>query len=416
MPFINYFDNPFPMYTKADEVIKAQLDKNGPALFLDDTKGAFLAFCVIDQNLEPLEDETLKAEDMHPERVPAKFAIAMGSPDFSWFTLRNCIVFILRLPEIPPADEPGIIEKYAVAAQDFISIVEADFSISLSVSVSALFRAFGQCLDMVRDALIRVDYICYIEQRSSVVDPLYYQDMQRLLARQHPEYRLPNYERPALAAVLSQNYLHAELVINKFLVAHLCDPLEIFPTINSAILNLCRTAMALSCRSPLDFSVYFSNSRTLARRMRLCRSISEMKQLIHLYFIHIREFAERNKSFISSSEKMNRIIAFIDANFKDPSFNAGMISSQFDVTPAYLSRLFKEQMGINFLSYVQTLRIEAAKDLLCNSEMTIDKIATEVGYYSSQNLLRLFKKYEGISPTEYRTMRHAMAIESTADE
>lgn len=79
------------------------------------------------------------------------------------------------------------------------------------------------------------------------------------------------------------------------------------------------------------------------------------------------------------------------------------VSMEIDVTPYYFSRLFKEETGINFIEYVNKLRIDKAKELLnSDGNMSIKEICMEVGFSDPNYFSRQFKKYAGISPTEYR--------------
>ena len=59
-------------------------------------------------------------------------------------------------------------------------------------------------------------------------------------------------------------------------------------------------------------------------------------------------------------------------------------------------------MGENFLEYVNLMRIERAKKLLREDEASIKEIAWQVGFNSDITFRRLFKKYEGISASDYR--------------
>jgi two-component system response regulator YesN len=71
------------------------------------------------------------------------------------------------------------------------------------------------------------------------------------------------------------------------------------------------------------------------------------------------------------------------------------------VSPSYLSRLFKKEMGINFLEYVVECKVVEAKRLLQETENSISEIAELVGY-SERNLNRIFQRYVKLSPGNYR--------------
>ena len=74
------------------------------------------------------------------------------------------------------------------------------------------------------------------------------------------------------------------------------------------------------------------------------------------------------------------------------------------VTPAYLSKLFKKDMGVCFLDYVLACKIEEVKQLLWNTDLSINKIAERVRY-SPRNLYRQFYKLTLLSPNEFRKAR-----------
>ncbi|HZK26497.1 MAG TPA: helix-turn-helix transcriptional regulator, partial [Thermoclostridium sp.] len=72
------------------------------------------------------------------------------------------------------------------------------------------------------------------------------------------------------------------------------------------------------------------------------------------------------------------------------------------VSTSYLSRMFKKELGVNFIDYLNGLRVEKAKELLIDSQYKTYEVAEEVGISDAHYFSRLFKKYEGISPTEFR--------------
>lgn len=71
---------------------------------------------------------------------------------------------------------------------------------------------------------------------------------------------------------------------------------------------------------------------------------------------------------------------------------------------SYLSRYFKQQTGCNFIYYLYRLRIDKAKEMLKNSGFKINQIAENVGFSDVNNFIRMFKKYEGITPGKYREL------------
>lgn len=77
------------------------------------------------------------------------------------------------------------------------------------------------------------------------------------------------------------------------------------------------------------------------------------------------------------------------------------ISKIVSVSPQYFSKIFKEETGYNFIEYLTNARIEKAKELIKNTQLTMKEVCFEVGYNDPNYFSRLFKKIVGISPTDY---------------
>ncbi|HHV12392.1 MAG TPA: response regulator [Clostridiales bacterium] len=79
------------------------------------------------------------------------------------------------------------------------------------------------------------------------------------------------------------------------------------------------------------------------------------------------------------------------------------ISGYVGISKYYFSVLFKKEMDITFSSYLNSVRIDKAKQLLKNPQMTINDMVDEVGFNDAQYFSKTFKKYVGMTVTEYRS-------------
>ena len=77
------------------------------------------------------------------------------------------------------------------------------------------------------------------------------------------------------------------------------------------------------------------------------------------------------------------------------------VAREFFVTPCYLSRTFKECMGITFVSYINHLKIQRAKELL-GREKSVTQVSMELGYDTLTHFERVFKNITGLSPTAWK--------------
>ena len=103
--------------------------------------------------------------------------------------------------------------------------------------------------------------------------------------------------------------------------------------------------------------------------------------------------------------KVSKALEVIELRFAEPQLKLRDISSEADLSPAYLDRLFKVATGVGVSSHLRDLRIRRARRLLLESENSIKAIAFTVGFSQVATFDRAFKRSEGCSPTEWRSKR-----------
>ena len=83
------------------------------------------------------------------------------------------------------------------------------------------------------------------------------------------------------------------------------------------------------------------------------------------------------------------------------------LSELTDYTPQYLSSLFSEEMGMSIQVFLQQLRVEVACNLLSGTFLSTAEVAAEVGYQDTRHFSKVFRRYRGLSPKEYRNQKHS---------
>lgn len=81
------------------------------------------------------------------------------------------------------------------------------------------------------------------------------------------------------------------------------------------------------------------------------------------------------------------------------------IANILKMSPNYISSFYKEKTGQNITNYVTKIRMEKAAELLADFHYKTYEISEKVGYHNPKNFSRVFKKYYGISPREYRNSK-----------
>lgn len=93
--------------------------------------------------------------------------------------------------------------------------------------------------------------------------------------------------------------------------------------------------------------------------------------------------------------------AYIDENY-DKDISLDEVSRMVDISPYYFSKLFKQEQGENFIEYLTRTRMQKARQLLKDQNYSIKEICAMSGYSDPNYFSRIFKKYEGMTPSEYR--------------
>lgn len=100
-----------------------------------------------------------------------------------------------------------------------------------------------------------------------------------------------------------------------------------------------------------------------------------------------------DKNNDKTSKLMQRVIDYVENNYSDPLLNIASIGDHFDMSPYYVSKLFKEETGIALIDYINRYRIQKAKELMENSNLSGKAIAEKVGFNHVRSFYRLLKKH-----------------------
>ena len=86
----------------------------------------------------------------------------------------------------------------------------------------------------------------------------------------------------------------------------------------------------------------------------------------------------------------------------DKEISLNILADEFHLSSQYISQLFKSEIGVNFLAYLTSIRMERAKKLLLATSLSIGEISEKCGYTDYRVFTKAFKKEEGSTPSQYR--------------
>ena len=103
----------------------------------------------------------------------------------------------------------------------------------------------------------------------------------------------------------------------------------------------------------------------------------------------------------NARSKIQMAIGYIQEHFAE-NLTVNVLAEHYGMSPNYFSSMFKKEMSRSAVNYITELRINQARELLYHSELSVVDISKKVGYEDSQYFFRVFKKYLGMTPLQYR--------------
>ncbi len=135
---------------------------------------------------------------------------------------------------------------------------------------------------------------------------------------------------------------------------------------------------------------------------------------LSLLLLEVTQEAFSTNHFMSNSIPIQilDIIEWIRTHYDQP-LTVNAIAEQFNYHPTYLTTLFKKYTGYPIITYINRTRINVAKNLLSSRSLSVYRIADMCGFADEKHFMKLFKKYEGMTPTQYRKAFHQKKVNIT---
>lgn len=98
---------------------------------------------------------------------------------------------------------------------------------------------------------------------------------------------------------------------------------------------------------------------------------------------------------------VNKAVRYIQTHYRE-NLSLDSVAREIDLSAPYLSSLFSKVLGTTFINYVQSVRIQKAKELLCTTTMKVYEVAYAIGYDDEKYFSQVFRKTEGVTPSQFR--------------
>lgn len=149
----------------------------------------------------------------------------------------------------------------------------------------------------------------------------------------------------------------------------------------------------------------FAGRRNIYSAIATRDTLDELDEYLHEFFGDIIQYQERSSGETNYGE---RITGYLEEHYCEEIVFEDM-AKEIGISYSYMRKIVMELTGKSLIDYTNSLRIEKAKQLLLESNLSMTQIADEVGYANVQSFNRFFRKYEGMPPSSYKTLKSSSA-------
>lgn len=207
-------------------------------------------------------------------------------------------------------------------------------------------------------------------------------------------------EKALIAKVKSGNAQEAKGILNDLLGYVLFSGGNSLDTVKSRAIELCSllSRAAIEGGAATDSILKINNQFLMT-----IQQINDLDSLCYKLQEIVEEFTESMFNYIPSKnyELMKKAMLYISNNFSK-YLTLEEVATYVHLNPAYFSSVFKQSSGSSFKEYLNMVRVEESKRLLANTDYSIIDIAIATGFEDQSYFSKVFKKYTGLTPKQYR--------------
>jgi AraC-like DNA-binding protein len=279
-------------------------------------------------------------------------------------------------------------------AQEAQTIIQGKFYIQLTIGISDIHPLLTGIPHGFDEALEALEY-------KFVIGPSQIIPFDRIKRPKNELYYPLDLERQLINHIRTGQYEEAMEAVSDLIVTNVSDgtlSLQLGKLLMFELIGTILKAIEHLDQGPNELAV---EKHALIKQLTQCESFAEIEDEIYKFLKTVCDYVDSKKKSHNTNLK-DQVLSYIDANLADMDLSLTSLSLKFEVNAPYLSRFIKEQSGETFIDYVNKQRVQLAKKLMLETAETITEITQKVGFTNSNTFIRVFKRYEGITPGQFR--------------
>ncbi len=274
------------------------------------------------------------------------------------------------------------------------TFIEEKFFIGLTISVGNIHDTHSGIPEAYQEALEAMEYRMILGSGETIL----FKDVQK--PKSVYDYSMEQ-EHQLINFVRTGDYDQAKIIMDQVFSSNFNTRAISAQMAKCILSDLVSTMIKAMIELNSDGKEEFLERLNPVERVLQSNTVIDMKFNMTEILREICRYVEQNKKSQHFQLKDN-IVEYVLTHYMDVNLSVNIIGEQFHLTPAYMSKLFKEQTGVSIPDHINDIRIRRAKELLKEPGLGIGQIAERVGYNNSNAFIRTFKKYEGITPGQFK--------------
>lgn len=286
------------------------------------------------------------------------------------------------------------LEKIVDESKEFI---EKRFGIYFTASISNVHMGIEGIAKGYEEAIQAIEYKMLVGNNRIIL----YEDIKNT---RHDNSLLNNYmseQEQFMKCIRIGDYKSAKNLLCEVFKMNFSDSMPSMEVAKCRMFGLINTLVNAISEISISCKNEFVKDTNILEQLVRCRTINELQiKMIDILDKAEKHFNEEKKS--EGTELIRDIIKFIENNYCNPDLSVSMVAEEFNMSIVTLSKFFKKHSGTGMLDYIHQIRIEKSKRFIRDGKLSVKEIAEKVGYYNSAAFIRVFKKYEGITPGKHK--------------
>lgn len=282
------------------------------------------------------------------------------------------------------------ISEFAFKTKEFF---KQYFDFTLTVGIGTIYTD----IEMIHESFLEANRAVYYRLIKGYDNVIFYEDIKDRHKRQ---YKYPVELEDELIMSIKQGKSQEIERITSEIAEYITKGSLSLEAVRCICFGIINTIMKTLNEMNIEPNSHFGDDRSILFAQPF-ETIDDLSMRIIDFCSAVCAYVEEQKES-KNFELRDQLLELVEQNYTDSSLSLEGIASQFDMSPSYISRYFKDQMGDPIMQYVDMLRINHVKRLLKDTDIPLKDILPKVGYVDQSSFYRKFKRLEGITPMEYR--------------